>query len=98
MDEKQKLIEMIKKYSEGKTTIKKFWEEYHIFYSSLDSTLLKEYDSEFFDEVNEKLYYTDWQSPADSALLEEKGLLAWIQKNLPLFLNGKWKSEWSSKK
>ena len=99
MKEKEKLLEMIKRFSEEKTTVKEFWNEYHLYYTNIEATeIFKEYDFDFFDEVNEKLYYTDWQSPADPALIEEQDLLSWIKQNLPLYLNGKWKSEWPTKK
>jgi len=90
---KNNLLEKVKKFVNGKYSVEDFWKDFYIYFYMVDTKILDEYDYSFFLELCEELYHTDFVSPpSDPALKDSKELLSWIKENLPLYLDGKWRS------
>lgn len=51
---------------------------------------ISEYDYDFFDEVFDKLWHTDFESPSDEYLHEPSYLLDWVSTNYPQYINKMW--------
>ena len=89
---KGRILEAAERYLSHDLSIRDFWTAFQDLYFFSGSSGLTEYDSAFFDELNDVLHYTDFQSPPDPALHDERQVRTWLQDNLPLFKSGKWKA------
>jgi hypothetical protein len=90
---KQAMLEVIERYLGGKLSIRQFWKEFISYYAAGPSIgRLSDYDESFFDEVNEKLHYADWESPPDPDLEDPHKFEQWLRAAISQYKEGKWKA------
>ena len=89
---KGRLLDVAEQYMSGDLPVRDFWIAFQDLYFFSGSTDFTEYDSSFFDELNELLHDTDFQSPPDPHLRGEGQVRTWLRENLPVFKAGKWKA------
>ena len=89
---KEILIKIVQKYQSGSATIEEFYNEFNDYYHGLheNDESLKQYDWHFYDELNDQLHYTDFETPPDENLISAEKLMKWINNNFLQYFEGKW--------
>ena len=87
-DVRGELLSLIHQALTKELDIATFWHRYNFLWADVPAGVLRNEDEAFFDEVNERLHYTDTQAPADPALSDPAAFTSWLARAVLSFEDG----------
>ena len=84
-DVRAELLLLIRQALTVERDLATFWHRYNRLWAEVPAGVLANEDEEFFDEVNERLHYTDTQSPADPTLSDPAAFTSWLAEAVLAF-------------